>query len=64
MLNEFVTSAGQTFLVIDHRGLNAIDGTFLNLAEGETVWAGAYGFTVSYVGGDGNDFVLTFTGVA
>jgi hypothetical protein len=54
-----VPSLGQQFLVIDNRGSNPIDGTFIDLPEGAVVWAGNYGFTISYVGGTGNDVVLT-----
>jgi fibronectin-binding autotransporter adhesin len=40
-------------------GGSAISGTFNGLAEGDTITSGGYDFEVSYVGGTGNDVVLT-----
>jgi hypothetical protein len=59
VIGGFVPSLGQQYMAIDNRGTHAIEGTFLGLPEGSIVWAGNYGFLVTYVGGDGNDFVLT-----
>ena len=59
VIGGFVPSLGQQYMAIDNRGTHAITGTFNNLPEGSIVWAGNYGFLVTYVGGDGNDFVLT-----
>ncbi|MFO0815076.1 MAG: SdrD B-like domain-containing protein [Gemmatales bacterium] len=64
VLSPYVPTLGQQFLVIDNRGNNPIDGTFNWLPEGAMIWAGAYGFTISYVGGTGNDFVLTYSSLA
>lgn len=52
---------GQQFRVIDNRGSSSINGTFSGLSEGSTLWSGNYGFSISYFGGDGNDFVLTLS---
>ena len=55
---------GEEFVIIDNRSSTAVSGVFQGLAEGaELVIAGANGvlvpFTISYVGGDGNDVVLS-----
>ena len=60
LLNDFIPSVGDTFIIIDNRGTGQILGEFIGLPEGAVVWAGNYGFTISYVGGvGGNDVVLT-----
>jgi hypothetical protein len=61
VISPFVTTIGQQFLVIDNRGSEPISGTFSGLLQGTIVWAGNYGFSISYSGGDGNDFVLTMS---
>lgn len=57
--------ANQEFTVIDSVGPNPVVGSFMGLPEGGTTTAtfGAtsYDFEVTYVGGDGNDVVLTMT---
>lgn len=53
-------AAGTHIKVIDNDGSDPISGTFIGLPEGSTIAApGGQPFTVSYVGGDGNDLVLT-----
>ncbi|MFI5455458.1 MAG: MBG domain-containing protein, partial [Isosphaerales bacterium] len=60
LINGFAPHLGDQFTVIANQGTNPIQGAFTGLAEGSTVWAGAYGFTVSYVGGTSQrDLVLT-----
>jgi fibronectin-binding autotransporter adhesin len=59
LLNGFVPAAEDKFLVIDNQGSNPIGGNFDGLPEGAIVFTGVYGFTISYIGGDGNDVVLT-----
>ncbi len=61
LLNDYTPAPGKEFLIIDNLGPNPIDGIFVGLPEGATVWTGVHGFTVSYQGGNGNDFVLTAT---
>jgi len=61
LINGFTPVLGNQFTVIDDRGTNPISGTFTGLPEGAVLWDGSYGFTVSYVGGTGNDLVLTVT---
>ena len=56
----FAPNQGQTFTIIDNDGSDAITGTFNGLAEGSVVYSGAgYKIVISYVGGTGNDVVLT-----
>jgi hypothetical protein len=61
LIHGFAPALGNQFIVIDNRGSNAIHGTFANLPDrAALVWAGDYGFSISYCGGDGNDVVLKF----
>ena len=46
-------------LLISNDGTDAITGTFDNLAEGSTLPLSGKVFTLSYLGGDGNDVTLT-----
>ena len=50
---------GECFTLIDNDGTDAIEGQFNNLAEGADVFLNTKKMTLSYVGGDGNDVVLT-----
>lgn len=50
---------GDTFTIISNTGANPVSGTFAGLAEGAQVVVSGETFTISYVGGDGNDVVLT-----
>lgn len=54
-----VHAAGAQFVVIDKQSPGAVSGTFNGLPEGATVGIGGQTFRISYVGGDGNDVVLT-----
>jgi uncharacterized repeat protein (TIGR01451 family)/CSLREA domain-containing protein len=57
---------GQTFTIVNNEGGNAITGTFTGLAEGAIIpnflTPGASA-TITYVGGTGNDVVLTVQAV-
>ncbi len=55
----FAPSSGTSFVVINNTGGSPITGTFNGLPEGATVTIGGVLFTISYVGGTGNDVVLT-----
>ncbi len=51
---------GTTLVIINNTGSGAVTGTFAGLAEGATVTASnGQQFTISYVGGTGNDVTLT-----
>lgn len=58
-----VIKKGDTFTIIDNKGTSPITGslagTFKDLPEGAEITAGGVTFKISYVGGDGNDIVLT-----
>jgi autotransporter-associated beta strand protein len=56
-------SSGQTFTIINNDLSDAITGTFSGLAEGAGITANGFGFRISYLGGSGNDVVLTLTNV-
>jgi hypothetical protein len=58
----FSPSNGDTFTIIDYVSLGAVTGTFNGLAEGATFTSGGTLFRITYVGGDGNDVVLTALG--
>ena len=56
-------AAGESFVIINNDGTDAVSGTFAGLAQGATVTAGTTDFTISYTGGtDNNDVVLTAAG--
>jgi autotransporter-associated beta strand protein len=59
----FVPSVGQAYTVIDNDSNDAVTGTFNGLAEGATFTAQGVTYKITYVGGDGNDVVLTVTAV-
>ena len=65
--NSFVPSAGQTFVIINNDGADAISGTFAGFPEGSVItnFLGAANInaTITYVGGtNGNDVVITTSG--
>jgi autotransporter-associated beta strand protein len=55
----FAATPGTTITLIDNGGIDAVSGTFAGLAEGAQVAVGGQTFTISYIGGTGNDVVLT-----
>lgn len=58
----YVPVAGAKFKIISNDAADPIVGTFAGLTEGATVTANGYNFTISYIGGDGNDVELTAVG--
>ncbi len=50
---------GDQYTIINNEGPDAVTGTFANLAEGGRFNSGGNAFTISYVGGSGNDVALT-----
>ncbi len=54
---------GQTFTIINNDASEPINGTFNGLAEGALITTNGFGFKISYVGGTGNDVVLTLTNI-
>ncbi|MEJ7590081.1 MAG: hypothetical protein WKF77_00880 [Planctomycetaceae bacterium] len=59
LLSGFIPASGNSFRIIDNDGTDSIVGTFASLGEGATLVAGVRAFRISYVGGTGNDVVLT-----
>ena len=59
LFNSFTPSSGNTFTIINNDLADAVSGTFDGIAEGDVVTDGQYSYSVSYVGGDGIDVVLT-----
>jgi hydrogenase maturation factor len=55
-------STGAAITIIDNDGADAVTGTFTNLPQGATFFAGSQLFAISYTGGTGNDVVVTRTG--
>ena len=54
-----VIKKGDTFTIVSNNGTNSVQGTFKDLPEGAEVTVSGATFKISYVGGDGNDVVLT-----
>jgi len=54
----FSAIGNESFTLINNDGADAVTGTFNSLAEGATVNVGGKSYTITYVGGDGNDVVL------
>src|SRR6185312_10540142 len=59
LLNGFTPATGDTFELINNDGNDAVNGTFAGLGEGATFTQGGITYSISYVGGTGNDVVLT-----
>ena len=51
--------SGDNFIVINKTSAGAVQGNFKNLPEGATLMIKGVPFRISYIGGDGNDVVLT-----
>ena len=55
----YVPNIGDQFELIDNAGSGPVSGHFNGLVEGSLISTGGQYFSISYVGGDGNDVVLT-----
>jgi autotransporter-associated beta strand protein len=53
---------GDSYTIINNDGTDPVTGTFAGLPEGTGLVIGGYSFRISYVGGTGNDVVLTAGG--
>jgi len=51
------------YTLIENDGVDAVAGTFIDRPEGATFYASGVPFRISYVGGTGNDVVLTQLGL-
>lgn len=59
LVNGFAPVIGNSFTIINNDLADAVTGTFAGLPEGATLKVGSTVFKISYVGGTGNDIVLT-----
>jgi fibronectin-binding autotransporter adhesin len=59
LYSGYSIKAGDQFMIINNLSKTAVLGTFAGLPEGATFKVGTGVFKISYVGGDGNDVVLT-----
>ncbi len=50
---------GQQFNILNNSSASTLSGIFSGLPQGSTITLGNYKFTISYLGGTGNDVVLT-----
>ncbi len=58
----YTPTNGDSYTLISNDGSDPVTGTFAGLPEGTGLVIGGYSFRISYVGGDGNDVVLTAGG--
>ena len=59
LLEGGVVKEGDTFTIVNHVEPDPVRGTFKDLPEGAEITVSGVTFKISYVGGDGNDVVLT-----
>ena len=59
LLEGGVVKEGDTFTIVNHTESVPVQGTFKDLPEGAEITVSGVTFKISYVGGDGNDVVLT-----
>lgn len=57
--STFTATAGTAIVLLNNTGGTGVGGNFAGLPEGTRFVAGGQMFSISYVGGDGNDVVLT-----
>ncbi len=55
----FNPAVGTSFKIISNTSNNPVTSTFVGQPQGSVIMIGGLPFTISYVGGDGNDVVLT-----
>ena len=55
----YAIKAGDSFTIIDNQSAGPVTGTFTGLAEGAQFTVSGVTFSITYVGGTGNDVVLT-----
>jgi len=62
MTGGYVGTAGETLVLINNDGADAVSGTFSSLQEQQEFLAGSTMWRISYAGGTGNDVVLVCIG--
>lgn len=55
---SYTPAGGDSFIIVNNDGTDAITGTFSGLPEGATVNVNGTDRRITYIGGDGNDVVL------
>jgi fibronectin-binding autotransporter adhesin len=60
----YLPAVGDSFVILNNDGAEALSGTFAFLPEGASLTASNATLRISYSGGTGNDVVLTVTNVA
>jgi hypothetical protein len=60
----FTPTLGQTLVIVDNDNTDPVVGTFSGLPEGATINLNANQLQISYLGGTGNDIVLTVVAAA
>lgn len=63
LYGNFKPVKDQAYTIISNDGSDPVTGIFVNMPESTTFTVDGYVFRVSYVGGDGNDVVLTVVSV-
>jgi autotransporter-associated beta strand protein len=59
----YMPAVGDTFVIINNDGTDAVAGTFASLPDGASLTASNATLRINYSGGTGNDVVLTVTNV-
>jgi len=60
--NSYTPALSSTYVIINNDGSDAVTGIFSGLVEGARIYIGSYTYRISYVGGTGNDVVLSVSG--
>ena len=56
---SYIPEGSEEFMILEKKSTGAITGTFAGYPEGSTVMFNGSSFTISYLGGDGNDMTMT-----
>jgi hypothetical protein len=62
LIGGFTPAVGNKFVIVNNDGTDAVASPFTGLPEGAIITVGGVQLKISYVGGDGNDVVLTVIG--
>src|SRR5690606_16314418 len=57
--NGYLPEPNDSWMIFDNTFVGAVNGTFNGLAEGGTFIVDGYELEITYLGGNGNDIVLT-----
>ncbi len=55
----YTPTAGHSYTIVNNDGSDAVTGIFAGMPEGTVFFEGPHSFKISYVGGTGNDVVIT-----